>query len=206
MDKSMKITAGWIGILIAFCGLSMAGGISTGAPAPEFALLDADGKEHNLSNYKGKYVVLEWVNYGCPFVKKHYSGGNMQALQKKYSDKDVVWFSICSSAPGKQGHASAEEIKGTNAKNGFSATAYLFDPDGAVGKKYGARTTPHLFVINPDGTVGYQGAIDSVRSTNPDDIPNAKNYVSDYLDLIMNGETPVHTTTKPYGCGVKYGT
>ena len=103
----MKIAAGWFAVLIALCGLSMAGGVSTGAPAPNFSLLDADGKEHNLSNYKGKYVVLEWVNYGCPFVKKHYSGGNMQALQKKYVDKGVVWFSICSSPPTTRSSGSA---------------------------------------------------------------------------------------------------
>ena len=199
----------WIAAVIAVsaasCGWTLAGGIATGDAAPDFALPDTRGNTHGLKDYPGKYVVLEWTNYECPFVKKHYNSGNMQALQKTYTDKGVVWLTICSSARGKQGNAEADEIHRTNGANGFAATAYLIDEDGAVGKKFGARTTPHLFIINPDRKLGYQGAIDSVRSTDPKDVPEAMNYVREYLDLMMNGESPSHTTTQPYGCGVKYG-
>ncbi len=149
-----------------------------GKPAPAFTLTDTKGTSHNLSDFKGKYVVLEWVNHGCPFVGKFYRPGKMQEWQQAYTGKDVVWLSICSSAPGKQGHMSAadwnEKIKST----GTQATALLLDEDGTVGRLYDAKTTPHMFVIDPAGNLIYGGAIDSVPSTRSDDIDGATNYVA----------------------------
>jgi peroxiredoxin len=172
--------------------------------APEFTLKDSNGKSHNLSDFKGKVVVLEWVNYGCPFVKKHYNSNNMQTLQKKYTEKDVIWLSICSSAPGKQGHFSGEELQDKIAKSKSAHTAYLVDESGTVGKMYGAKTTPHMFVINKDGKLVYAGAIDDIRSTDEDDVPKAKNYVAAALDAVLAGKTVEITETKAYGCSVKY--
>ncbi|MBT8042979.1 MAG: redoxin domain-containing protein [Pontiella sp.] len=197
------VTAGILAVAISsLTGVQAA--VEVGAAAPDFTLTDSKGNSHNLSDFKGKYVVLEWVNYGCPFVKKFYKVGAMQDLQKKYTAKDVVWLSICSSASGKQGHMSAEEVNAANAQNGFAATAYLIDESGDVGRLYGARTTPHMFIVNPDGSLGYQGGIDSVKSTKSEDIENATNYVAAFLDASLKGETPAVTTSQPYGCGVKY--
>jgi len=181
-----------------------AAGVSTGDAAPDFTLKDPSGKEHSLSGYKGKFVVLEWTNFECPFVKKHYSGGNMQALQKQYTAEDIVWLSICSSGPEKQGHLTAEGAADATGKNDFAATAYLIDEDGKVGKLFGAKTTPHMFVINPEGHVVYQGAIDSIRSADSEDIAKADNYVAQCLEAGKSGKPIPVGTTKPYGCGVKY--
>ena len=179
--------------------------LETGSAAPDFTLKDTSGTEHTLSSFKGKYVVLEWVNYGCPFVKKFYSNGDMQALQKEWTGKDIVWLSICSSAPGKQGYMTTEEAVETNKEKDASGTAYLIDDDGTVGKLYGAKTTPHMYVVDPEGTLIYQGAIDSVRSTNSADIPGAENYVVNALNAAMAGEAVDPASTQPYGCSVKYG-
>ena len=183
------------------CALAL--GLSAAA-APEFTLTDTNGTEHSLSDFKGKIVVLEWFNHGCPFVKKHYSQGNMQALQKKYTGKDVVWLSIISSAPGKQGHASAADHNKMAADKGTAATAILMDEDGKVGKAYAAKTTPHLFIIDASGELVYQGAIDDKRSTNPADIASSKNYVAEALDALLAGNAPPVAKTNPYGCSVKY--
>ena len=150
-------------------------------------------------------MVLEWVNHGCPFVIKHYDCGNMQAVQKKYTDKGVVWLSICSSAPGKQGHMSNEEwVKENKAKKG-AATAVLIDEDGAVGHMYKARTTPHMFIIDPKGNITYEGAIDdNPRGRKPAQVKAAKNYVAMVLDAVMAGKPAPVTKTKAYGCSVKY--
>lgn len=173
-------------------------------PAPDFTLVDISGKKHSLSDYKGKYVVLEWNNWDCPFVKKHYSKGNMQGLQKSYGDKGVVWFTICSSGPGKQGYYEAKDHKARFKDSKSSATAYLTDPDGAVGKTYGARTTPHMFVINPEGVLIYAGAIDDKPSTKTADLEGATNYVQSCLDAAMAGKPVEVKTSTPYGCSVKY--
>lgn len=178
--------------------------VETGAPAPDFTLKDASGKEHKLAELRGKYVVLEWTNYGCPFVVKHYSKGNMQALQKEWTGKGVVWLSICSSAPGMQGYYSAADLPAETTKHGFSGTAYLLDEDGTVGRAYEAKTTPHIYVINPEGTLIYQGAIDSIRSTDSDDIAKAENYVTKTLTAALAGQPVDPSTTVPYGCSVKY--
>jgi len=175
-----------------------------GQPAPEFTLTDSNGQSHNLSDFKGKFVVLEWLNHGCPFVKKHYDGGNMQGLQKEYTGKDVVWLSIVSSAPGKQGHMSPEETNKTKEEKGSAATAILIDEDGTVGKLYDAKVTPELYVINPEGTLVYMGAIDDKKSVDAADVAGAKNYVKQALDEAMAGQPVSEATTTAYGCSVKY--
>ncbi len=172
--------------------------------APNFTLPDATGKEHSLFDYRGKIVVLEWINHGCPFVKKHYKSSNMQSMQEKYTAQDVVWLSICSSAPGKQGHMSADKWIVAHEKHASAETAVLLDPAGDVGRLYDARTTPHMFVIDTGGRVAYEGAIDSIKSADPADIPRATNYVTEVLDAMLAGEPAPHTETKPYGCSVKY--
>ena len=175
-----------------------------GQPAPEFTLTDSNGTSHNLSDFKGKFVVLEWLNHGCPFVQKHYDGGNMQGLQKEYTGKDVVWLSIVSSAPGKQGHMSPEDTNKTKEEKGSAATAILIDEDGTVGKLYDAKVTPELYVINPEGVLVYMGAIDDKKSVDAADVAGAKNYVKQALDEAMAGQPVSEPTTTAYGCSVKY--
>ncbi|MGJ8637833.1 MAG: thioredoxin family protein [Opitutaceae bacterium] len=180
------------------------GSVDTGAKAPDFTLTDVEGKPHSLSDFKGKYVVLEWTNYGCPFVRKFYGEGHMQALQKEMTGKDVVWLQICSSTKGKQGHLSADEAKAVNAEKGVTSTAYLLDESGDVGRLYDARTTPHMYLISPEGLLVYQGAIDSIRSARSSDISKATNYVKAAYASAIAGESIEKATTRPYGCGVKY--
>lgn len=175
-----------------------------GQPAPDFTLNDASGKSHSLASLKGKYVVLEWVNFGCPFVKKHYESGNMQKLQKDAADKGVVWLSICSSAPGKQGHLAGDEAEAAVKRSDSAASAYLIDDKGEVGRKYEARTTPEMFVINPEGILIYKGAIDDRPTPSPADIEGAKNHVTAALAEALAGQPVTTASTKPYGCSVKY--
>ncbi len=177
---------------------------AVGRPAPAFTLTDTKGKQHNLADYKGKYVILEWVNFGCPFVKKHYESGNMQATQKKAVDKGVVWLSVCSSAKFKQGNMSAADWNEEIADRKLASTAVLLDESGQVGRAYGAKTTPHMYIVNPDGVLIYRGAIDDKPSTNKDDIPGARNYVLAALDESMAGKPVSMASTTPYGCAVKY--
>lgn len=175
-----------------------------GKPAPEFTLKDLSGKEHKLSDFKGKTVVLEWVNYGCPFVKKHYDSKNMQSLQKAATADGVVWLAICSSAPGKQGNETPETGKTKTEAVGSAATAYLVDETGTVGKLYDAKTTPEMFIINKEGTLVYKGAIDDKPNPSPDTIAGAVNYVKNALAEIADGKPVTTASTKPYGCSVKY--
>ncbi len=175
-----------------------------GQTAPSFELKDIQGTTHKLSDFKGKVVVLEWINHGCPFIVKHYSKGNMQGLQADYTGKGVIWLSICSSAEGKQGYLTAAEWQAIQTEKGGKATAILLDPEGTVGRLYGAKTTPHMFVINAQGNLVYQGAIDDKPSTDPNDLAGAKNYVKAALDEILAGQPVSTDQTKPYGCGVKY--
>jgi len=177
---------------------------ANGKAAPEFTLKDSNGRDVSLARFKGKYVVLEWINYDCPFVNKHYSSGNMQSLQKTYMGKGVSWLSIISSAPEQQGYYEAADVNRLSAEKKASPTAILLDQDGAVGKLYGAQTTPHMFIIDPDGVLIYQGAIDDIRSTNPDDVAKARNYVSAALEEAMAGKPVSVPSTKSYGCSVKY--
>lgn len=175
-----------------------------GAAAPDFSLADSKGATHSLADNKGKYVVLEWFNPECPFVKKHYGGGNMQKLQQEYSGKGAVWLSIDSSAPGKEGHLTPDAANKQMSDWKMNHTTLLFDPDGKTGQAYGAKNTPHMFVINPEGKIVYQGAIDSKATPNPADIPNSTNYVKAALDEAMAGKPISTASTKPYGCSVKY--
>src|SRR6266513_327256 len=175
-----------------------------GSAAPDFSLTDPKGETHSPSQYKGKYVVLEWFNPECPFVKKHYGSGNMQKLQGEYTGKGVVWLTIDSNAPESKGSLSPEQaqkvIKDWNTKQ----TALLLDPEGKAGRTYNARNTPHMFVINPEGKIIYEGAIDSKASPNPADIPSSTNYVKVALDESMSGKPVSNANTRPYGCSVKY--
>ncbi len=175
-----------------------------GSQAPPIELRDVDGKAVRLDSYRGKYVVLEWVNFQCPFVGKQYGSGNMQALQKKYTDEGVVWLSICSSAPGKQGYVTGPEAKERMAERNAAPSRFLLDPKGKAGHAYGAKTTPHMFVIDPKGKVLYNGAIDDKPSTNKDDIAGAKNYLAAALDASLAGKKVEIAATQPYGCSVKY--
>ena len=175
-----------------------------GSPAPALTLTDTKGKQHNLADYKGKYVVLEWVNLGCPFVKKHYESGNMQATQKKAVDKGVVWLSVNSSAKWKQGNLSPAAWNEEITDRKMASTAVLLDESGEVGKSYGAKTTPHMYIINPAGVLVYKGAIDDKPSTDQDDIPGARNHVLAALDESMAGKPVTMASTTPYGCSVKY--
>ena len=175
-----------------------------GSNAPEFSLPDANGKTHSLSQYKGKYVVLEWFNPECPFVKKHYGGGNMQKLQQEYTGKGVVWLTIDSNAPGTEGSISAEQAQKITSSWKTHQSGLLLDPDGKVGRAYGAKNTPNMVVINPDGKIVYTGAIDSKATPNPADIPASTNYVKAALDESLAGKPVSNAQTKPYGCSVKY--
>lgn len=177
---------------------------SIGSNAPDFSLTDANGKTHSLSQYKGKYVVLEWFNPECPFVKKHYGSNNMQNLQKEFTDKGVVWLTINSNAPGTQGSLTAEEAQKILASWKTHETALLLDPEGNAGRAYGAKNTPNMVVVNPDGKVIYHGAIDNKATPNPSDIPNSTNYVKAALDQSLAGKSVATPETKPYGCSVKY--
>lgn len=173
-------------------------------PAPDFTLSAIDGKKHSLSDYRGKFVVLEWNNPDCPFVKKHYNSGNMQKLQKTFGEKGVVWLTVCSSAPGKQGYYESSELAKMYESGTFASSAYLQDPTGEVGRTYGAKTTPHMYVIDPEGVLIYAGAIDDKKSTRPADIEGSTNYVQACLDAAMAGKEVAVKTTTPYGCSIKY--
>jgi peroxiredoxin len=198
MKKNFAIAA-----LVA--GAFQLAALDTGAPAPAFTnVKDTNGKTHNLADYKGKTVVLEWVNYDCPFVKKHYSSNNMQDLQRKYTAKGVVWLSVNSSAPGKEGNYSIAEWKQKSAERKIAANAILLDPSGKTGKAYGAKTTPHMYIIDGAGVLQYQGAIDSTRSTDVADIKTSQNYVATALDELAAGKPVSTKETKAYGCSVKY--
>jgi peroxiredoxin len=177
---------------------------AVGQAAPAFSLPGSDGKTHALCVFNGKIVVLEWFNQECPFVKKHYDSQNMQKLQRDYTAKDVVWLSVISSAPGKQGHATASEAAATAKELNATPTVVLLDESGSVGQSYGAKTTPHMFVIGKDGKVLYQGAIDDDPSFKPDNIATSKNYVRNALDETMAGKPVSEPSSTPYGCSVKY--
>lgn len=175
-----------------------------GKPAPAFEANAADGKTHKLSDFSGKWVVLEWYNKDCPYVKKHYGSNNMQTLQKAYTGKGVVWLSVNSSALGKEGYTDAAEAMRVAKEAKSNATAVLLDPTGVIGKAYGSKTTPHMFIVDPKGTVVYAGAIDDNNSSDPGVIAKSKNYITAALDAALAGKKIETTSTKPYGCGTKY--
>lgn len=193
--------------LVLALGLLVTGSLQAaqvGAAAPAFSLTDVDGKTHQLADYKGKTVVLEWTNAECPFVKKHYGAGNMQKQQRAATANGVVWLTVNSSAPGKQGHVDAAAAKTIIAEQGGAPSAYLLDAAGEVGRAYGAKTTPHMYVIDPNGRLRYNGAIDSIPSADQADIAEATQYVEQALADLAVGREVTTTTTQPYGCSVKY--
>jgi len=192
-------------LLLAFAASpALAQQAQVGEQAPEFTLTDATGETHSLSDFEGKYVVLEWLNFGCPFVQKHYGSGNMQSLQENYTDEGVVWLSIVSSAEGKQGYYPPDEMVEQKKKHNGEMTAILMDTSGEVGQTYGAQVTPHMYVITPDGELAYKGGIDDKPTTDEADIEGATNYVKMALDQVMNGEEVEVKQAQPYGCTVKY--
>ena len=197
-------------MLAAAAVLATAGGATAqgtgpviGQPAPNFSAPDADGKTRSLSQYRGKTVVLEWTNHDCPYVRKHYSG-NMQALQRDATKDGVVWLSIVSSAPGEQGHVTGQQAKQLTASRGASPSAVLLDPSGSIGRLYGAKTTPHMFVINPQGRLVYAGGIDDVATNKVDDLKRAKPLVRLALADVKAGRAVAIPASRPYGCAVKY--
>ena len=175
-----------------------------GTKAPDFTGTASDGKTYKLADYKGKFVVLQWYNRDCPFIHKHYDSGNMQKLQETYGKKGVIWFEIISSAPGREGYLTPAEAAANRTKSGTKSDATLLDPAGTIGKLYEAKTTPHIFIVDPKGILIYQGAIDDHNSADAEDIPLSKNYVSAALDEALAGKPVSVASTHPYGCGVKY--
>jgi peroxiredoxin len=220
MNVSSKITQKLAALLVLTASLTMSAEFAgagfvraesetevaaqVGKAAPEFSLPASNGKTIDLSHYKGKLVVLEWFNHGCPFVKKHYDSGNMQTLQKEYTAKGVIWLSICSSAQGKQGFGTDAEHNAELKEYKAAPTAVLMDSDGKVGRLYGAKTTPHMFIINKKGVLVYAGAIDDHPDTDKDSIKVAKNFVKEGLDELLGGKAVAQASTKSYGCSVKY--
>ncbi len=193
-------------VVLALCAMPLLiAAAKVGDAAPEFTAAASNGKTVRLADYRGKYVVLEWHNNGCPYVGKHYNSGNMQRLQKQWTSQGVIWFTILSSAPGKQGYMTASEENSYLTKTQAVPTAALLDPTGEIGHLYDAKTSPQMVVINPQGVVIYSGAIDDKPTTDLQDVQGATNYVSLALEQAMSGK-PVQTpATRPYGCSVKYG-
>lgn len=175
-----------------------------GSPAPDFKGTDSNGRPQTLSQYRGKFVVLEWANQGCPYDRKHYLSGSMEQQQRDWTGKGVVWLSVISSAPGMQGYVTPVEENAYLQKMHASPTAALLDPDGNIGRLYSAKTTPHIFVIDPKGTLIYEGAIDDKPTPDPDDLKGARNYLNEALDEAMAGKPVTVSSTRPYGCSVKY--
>jgi peroxiredoxin len=175
-----------------------------GAPAPVFTAVDSNGKTVNLSDFKGKTIVLEWTNDGCPYVRKHYGSGNMQALQKKWTEQGIVWLSVISSPPGEQGFADAARANGLTTDRKASPSAVLLDPKQQVAKAYGALVTPHMYIIKPDGVLAYAGAIDDKPTARTADLKDAKNFVDNALSELKAGKPVSTTNTRAYGCVVKY--
>jgi len=200
------LTAGAIALGVAGIGSGNAAMAEPkiGEQAPEFVGVDSDGKTRSLTDFAGQIVVLEWTNHDCPFVRKHYGTGNMQALQKQAAADGIAWLSVISSAPGKQGHVSPEQANSIAKDQGASPTAILLDPEGKIGRAYDAKTTPHMYVIDSDGKLLYMGGIDDRPTSNWDDVKGAKNYVVAALDDVASGRQVKTPTSRPYGCSVKY--
>jgi hypothetical protein len=177
---------------------------AVGQAAPDFNLKDSDGKSYSLSGYKGKYVVLEWVNFDCPFVRAQYHSGVMPDLQKAYTERGVVWLSVCSSSQGKDGFFEGSDLKARMEALKAAPSAYLVDAGGNVGRLYAVKSTPTMYIVNPQGIVIYAGGIDDTPTTNPDEVSYSRNYVREALDLAMEGKPVKVTYSKSYGCSVKY--
>jgi len=204
MNKRISLTLLILTIALNLIITLPAESAEIGQPAPEFTLTSALGNQHSLADYRGKLVVLEWYNPGCPFVMKYYDSGQMQKLQQEYTQKGVVWLIINSSAQGKQGHCPPDVAQKLIREKKIMATEFLLDHNGQVGLSYQAKTTPHMYVIDQKGILAYQGAIDDKASTSIADLAQARNHVKEALEEIMAGQSVSVKTTKPYGCSVKY--
>ena len=178
--------------------------VTPGATAPDFTLTAVDGKPVSLSQFRGKYVVLEWFNSECPFVQKHYTSGNMQKLQSRYTSEGIVWLAINSTNPEHSNYRDPQRSREIMSQWKGSPTALLLDPEGGVGRAYEARTTPHMYIIDPQGKLVYRGGIDDKPSFSPRDIPDSRNYVATALDELLAGKPVSENDTRPYGCSVKY--
>jgi peroxiredoxin len=183
---------------------SSANAAPPGDVAPAFSEVNTAGETISLADFKGKTVVLEWTNNGCPFVQKHYNSKNMQNTQAAATADGVVWLSVISSKPGAQGNVTPAQADKLTVDRGANPTHVLLDPDGSMGRAYGAKTTPHIYIITPDGKIAYNGAIDSIQSNRVDDVPKATNYVTAALANLKAGKAPDPALTVPYGCDVKY--
>ncbi len=175
-----------------------------GSPAPSFTGIDTRGNSQTLSDYRGKPVILEWTNHDCPYVRKHYSSGNMQRQQQAAIEQGAVWLSIISSAPGKQGHVTPAQADALTVQRNAAPSAVILDQKGDIGRLYGAKTTPHMYIIDAQGKLVYMGGIDSIASSNPADIDRATQYVPAALAQVVSGKPVATSVTRPYGCSVKY--
>jgi peroxiredoxin len=202
--KLLSSLAGIAGLAAAFLPASVFAQAAVGSPAPQFTATDSRGQTHSLSEYRGKYVVLEWHNHDCPYTRKHYASGNMQGLQKEWTAKGVVWFTVISSAQGQQGYMTDAAENAFLEKMHAVPTAVLMDPEGKLGHLYDAKTTPEMYVIDPGGKLIYEGAIDDRPTPDIGDIKGADNYLNDALTEAMAGKPVAHSYTRAYGCSVKY--
>jgi len=202
MSKQFPISS--VSVLIVLIALSAAWAVRVGETAPAFTATDSNGKVDKLSDYHGKFVVLEWSNRGCPYTQKHYNSGNMQRLQREWTSRGVVWLTVLSSAPGKQGYVTASDENAYLSQVKAAPTAVLLDPTGALGHLYDAKTTPQMFIISPQGALIYNGAIDDRPTTDVADVNGAKNYVSAALEEATASKPVSQPTSRPYGCSVKY--
>ncbi len=203
MKSSLRFLVLAAALAVGLVGSSNAA-VAIRQPAPDFTLTDITGRVHKLSDYRGKTVVLEWTNPECPFVQKHYGSGNIPNLQKAATADGVIWLSINSGRPGAEGDFTPAQVAAWALKMGAAPTAYFRDQDGKVGRLYSAKTTPHLFIITAEGTLVYDGAIDSIRSAKVEDIARATNYVTAALASLKAGKPVEKAATQPYGCSVKY--
>jgi len=200
----MKKSGIWAVIVVASALALPAQAARVGERAPDFTATDSNGVKHTLSEYAGNYAVLEWHNNGCPYVKKQYGSGNMQKLQKAWTARGVAWLTVISSAPGKQGYVTADEEKAYLKQMNATPTAVFLDPAGQLGHLYDAKTSPHMFIIDPSGKLIYNGAIDDQPTPDPASVAGAKNFVSQALTEAMAGKPVSVPTSRPYGCSVKY--
>jgi peroxiredoxin len=193
-----------VGLAALACAAPAAASPAIGAPAPAFTAVDGDGRARSLAEFKGRTVVLEWTNAGCPYVQKHYGSGHMQSLQKAATTDGVVWLTLISSAPGKQGYVAPAEARTWKTSTGAASTALLLDPQGRVGRAYDAKTTPHMYVVDKAGTLVYMGGIDNRPTSDPASLKGANNYVTAALADLKAGRKVAIAASKPYGCSIKY--
>jgi peroxiredoxin len=203
-SRSASISIAMALFVFLFVGLSAGNATRVGERAPDFTATDSNGRVHKLSEYQDKFVVLEWTNRGCPYTQKHYNSGNMQRLQREWTSRGVIWLTVISSAPGKQGYVKAAEENAYVKQVNAAPTAVLLDPTGVLGHLYDAKTTPHMFIIDTKGILIYNGAIDDRPTTDLADVNGARNYLSLALEEATSGKAVSAPTTRPYGCSVKY--